>query len=367
MIRYLSFASLLLLLICCKKEATNSITPVISSPSSISVSEDIPGGKATINLATLKSVDKLVTVYYSTSDSSAISGLDYQAVSHGQVQMQAGINYASILIPIYSDTSQKHDLVFKVHLDSVINATLQNRDIRIKIVNVDYSNLVWSDEFNDTTINTSNWNFEQGNNNGWGNGELEVYTNLPANAYISSGSLVIKAISTGGGYTSARMTTQNKQTFTTGRIEIRAKLPQGKGIWPAIWMLGTNISTVNWPKCGEIDIMELLGQNPAKMYGTVHYDYGGHQSKGGNHELLSGSFADSYHIFSLIWQPHHLKWLVDNQVYFSVSDSEINGFSFDLPQFFIFNIAVGGSWPGSPDNTTIFPQTMQVDYIRVYQ
>lgn len=163
------------------------------------------------------------------------------------------------------------------------------------------------------------------------------------------------------------MTTQNKRSFTTGRIDIRAKLPQGKGIWPALWMLGSNITTVSWPQCGEIDIMELLGQTPNLVYGTVHYNNGGHQSLGGNYSLSSGTFSDDFHIFTLIWQPHHLIWQVDGHTYRTISDIQITGFRFDLPQFFIFNIAVGGNWPGPPDNSTVFPQTMEVDYIRVYQ
>ena len=256
--------------------------------------------------------------------------------------------------------------MFKIHIDSISNGFISKETILVKILNTDYTQLVWSDEFNDSTINTANWNFEKGNNAGWGNNELEVYTDSPANSYISNGSLIIKAINTSGTYTSARMTSQNKKTFTNGRIDIRAKLPKGKGIWPAIWMLGTNISTVSWPKCGEIDIMEMLGDNVSKVYGTVHYDNNGHQSSGLNTTLSSGTFSDSYHLFSIIWQPHHLIWLLDNKEYYSVTDTEVSGFRFDLPQFFILNVAVGGNWPGNPDNTSQFPQTMEVDYIRVY-
>jgi hypothetical protein len=367
MIRLIAFASSLLFIISCKKESTLYNFPAINCASNISVYEDDPGGNAKITLSTANPIEKTVIVYYSTSDSSAQSGQDFQGITNGKVQINRGTQSSSIEIPIYSDTLHKLDLVFKVHIDSIINGSMQNRNIRVKIINVDYSNLVWSDEFNDSTINISNWNFELGNNGGWCNAELEVYTDSRSNAYISNGNLIIKAINSGAVYTSARMTTQHKDTFITGRIDIRAKLPQGKGIWPALWMLGSNISTDGWPKCGEIDIMELLGDNPNKAYGTVHYLNGTHQSSGSIHVLSSGSFSDSYHIFSLIWQPHHLKWLIDNEIYYSVASNQIDGFAFDLPQFFIFNIAVGGNWPGNPDSTTVFPQTMSVDYIRVYQ
>jgi Glycosyl hydrolases family 16/Calx-beta domain len=367
MIKSLFLLGLVFLFLACKKDVNTADIPIITNTTTINVFEDDPAGVAKISFALSAPAKKDIIVFYSTSDSSAKSGQDYKSIINGQTQIQHGSISFSVQIPIYSDTLQKNDLVFKVHIDSVINGLISNRDIRVNIINVDYARLVWSDEFNDSIINTSNWNFEKGNNNGWGNNELEVYTDLPSNAYISNGCLVIKALSEGGSYTSARMTTQNKQTFVRGKVEIRAKLPKGKGIWPALWMLGSDITTVNWPQCGEIDIMELLGQDPSTVYGTVHFNNNGHQSIGSSHDLISGSFYDTFHIFSLIWQPHHLNWLIDNQTYLSVADSQISGFAFNLPQFFIFNIAVGGNWPGNPDSTTVFPQSMVIDYIRVYQ
>jgi hypothetical protein len=373
MARLTIFSVLIFCFIACKKESANSSPPILKCASSVTVDEDDPSGSARLFLYTDNAVAKTVIVFYSTIDSSARSSLNYHGISNGKAQINAGTESVSILISIYSDTLNKLDLMFKVHIDSIVNAVIQNRDIMVTIKNVDYATLVWSDEFNDSIINTANWNFEQGNNNGWGNSELEVYTNSRANSYISEGNLIIKAIGSSGYYTSARMTTEGKRFFTNGRIDIRAKLPTGKGIWPALWMLGTNIDNVGdvpgvgWPKCGEIDIMELIGNNNSTVYGTVHYDNGGHQSSGSSYSLNKGSFSDSYHVFSLIWQPHHLKWLVDNEVYNSIAANQVNGFAFNLPQFFIFNIAVGGNWPGNPDTTTTFPQTMVVDYIRVYQ
>jgi len=233
--------------------------------------------------------------------------------------------------------------------------------------------LIWSDEFSGSSINPSDWTFEKGNNNGWGNNELENYTNRTENAFVSNGNLIIEARqeSVGGfNYTSARMITKSKQTFTYGRIDIRAKLPKGKGVWPALWMLGNNIDQKGWPACGEIDIMELLGQEPSRVYGTLHYgnSVATHLSKGGNYVLSAGSFDQQFHVFSLIWDKDNLKILVDDVNFFSAKSSDISGtYPFDQPFFFIFNIAVGGNWPGNPDISTTFPQRMIVDYIRVFQ
>ncbi len=228
--------------------------------------------------------------------------------------------------------------------------------------------LVWSDEFSGGSIDQNNWSFESGNNNGWGNYELEYYTNSSNNAFVSEGNLIIeaRAESIGGSYySSARMTTKGKKSFTYGRIDIRAKLPQGKGIWPALWMLGNNIDDVNWPTCGEIDIMELLGQEPNKIYGTLHWGPI-HQSYGNRKVLTSGTFADSFHVFTMKWTGSSIELLVDDASYF-LMDTTTGNFPFNQNFFFIFNIAVGGDWPGSPDSSTWFPQRMMVDYVRVFQ
>lgn len=237
----------------------------------------------------------------------------------------------------------------------------------VQIQNTDYVNLVWSDEFSISPLDPSVWNYELGGG-GWGNNELETYTNLTDNVHIDSGYLHITATNPSvNDYRSGRITTMGKKEFTHGRIVIRAKLPEGKGIWPALWMLGSNFSTAGWPSCGEIDMMELLGDNPSTVYGTVHGNQGGHQSQGGSYSLPGGKFTDSFHIFTLIWAPNHFQWLVDNNSYLSIGKGQVSYFPFDLPQFFIFNVAVGGNWPGPPNGNTIFPQNMIIDYIRVYQ
>lgn len=231
--------------------------------------------------------------------------------------------------------------------------------------------LVWFDEFSNPTINASNWTHETGGS-GWGNNELEYYTNRDVNSYILGGSLVIEAKkeSYGGkNYTSARLITKGKRYFTYGKIEAKIKLPYGQGIWPAFWMLGENISTVGWPSCGEIDIMELIGggANDKKVYGTAHWNSNGHASYGSNYSLGTGIFADDYHVFSIVWNSKSIQWFVDGSKYVTMDITPAGLAAFHKNQFIILNLAVGGNWPGNPDATTTFPQKMYVDYVRVYQ
>lgn len=235
--------------------------------------------------------------------------------------------------------------------------------------------LVWSDEFNGKRLNEKAWNYETGTgSNGWGNNELEYYTARPENVFLSSGFLVIEARKenyNGSSYTSARITTQGKKEFTYGRIDIRAKLPVDQGIWPALWMLGNNISSVGWPECGEIDIMEVIGKNPSQVVGSFHWKKadGSQGTFNNRYNLPSGDFSDAFHVFSLIWSKDSLQILVDNIPYVKASRQDLtNGpYPFDRRFFFIFNVAVGGNWPGPPDHTTRFPQRMYVDYVRVFQ
>ena len=235
-----------------------------------------------------------------------------------------------------------------------------------------FSRLVWSDEFNGSTINTANWGFDLGGG-GWGNNELENYTNRPENARISNGMLVIEARREnfgGSAYTSARMKTQGKQSFGINTwVEARIDAPEGQGIWPAFWMLGNSISTVGWPSCGEIDIMEIQGQNPFRNFGTIHWadQNGQHVSFGGIFNS-STSLSAGFHSYAISRTGSSIKWYVDRVQYAEANISGgINSTSeFQGPFFVLLNVAVGGNFVGNPDGSTVFPQQMQVDWVRVW-
>jgi beta-glucanase (GH16 family) len=234
-------------------------------------------------------------------------------------------------------------------------------------------NLVWADEFNGNALNLNDWTHEIGTGNwGWGNNELQYYTDGTNNLDVSGGKLTITAKSESQGssnYTSARIKTQGKKEFQYGRIDIRARLPRGQGIWPALWMLGSNISSVGWPNCGEIDIMELVGHQPNRVHGTVHFGTSTPSTqRTSSYSLGTAEFGDEFHVFTLIWEQNKMEWYVDDKKYHTVTSSGTGGiYPFNDKFFFIFNVAVGGQWPGSPDATTVFPQQMEVDYIRVFQ
>jgi beta-glucanase (GH16 family) len=244
-------------------------------------------------------------------------------------------------------------------------------------------NLVWSDEFNGKNgskpdVNKWSYNLGTGVNyciqEGWGNGEMEYYTDRTENSYIQDGKLIIKAIKEDYQeklYTSARLVTKNKAEWTYGRFDIRAKLPHGvglQGIWPAIWMLPTDNKYGNWPESGEIDIMEMVGRDPDKVFGTLHY--------GLPWQHPSESFKlpnEDYHEFALEWEESQIRFYVDNQLYGTRTKAEwystgrTNLAPFDQPFHLVLNVAVGGGYPGYPNIKSVFPQTMKVDYVRVYQ
>lgn len=238
------------------------------------------------------------------------------------------------------------------------------------LINAQSYSLVWSDEFFSSSLNTNNWTMETGGG-GWGNNELQYYTDRLDNAYIEDGKLVIEAKeeSFGGrNYTSARLKTEGKKFFKYGKIEARIKLPHGQGIWPAFWMLGENIGSVSWPACGEIDIMEKIGgtNNENVVYGTLHWEENGHASYGGHYNLNGSVFSEDYHIFGIEWTPQTIKWYVDGTMYHSTDITPAGLSEFHEDFFILLNVAVGGDWPGPPDGTTVFPQKMYVDYVRVY-
>jgi beta-glucanase (GH16 family) len=228
-------------------------------------------------------------------------------------------------------------------------------------------NIVWSDEFNGTSINRNNWTYDLGGG-GWGNSELETYTSSPQNSYVSNGLLHIVVLQSGGGtgYTSARMKTQGLyNTPTYGRFQWRAALPAGTGMWPALWLLGSDYPSVGWPACGEIDVVENNGATPTWVQGSLHSNSGGPTAI---YNLPNGGSTTNFHIYELDWTPTTIQWLVDGHVY----ETQSIGAPFNAPFFFIMNVAVGGNYVGNPSTNainsgTVFPQQMLVDYVRVLE
>lgn len=240
--------------------------------------------------------------------------------------------------------------------------------------------LAWSDEFhgaNGSAPDPTKWTEETGGN-GWGNHELEYYTARPRNAVIQDGNLAITAIKetfTGSDgvsrdYTSARLKTANHFSTAYGRFEARIKIPRGKGIWPAFWMLGDNIDTVGWPASGEMDIMENIGSEPDKNHGSMHGPgYSGGNALTAVFTLPTGAFADDFHIFAIEWEPNSVRFYVDDKLYSARTSKDVpkgGKWVFDHPFFILLNVAVGGDFPGNPDSSTTFPKTMLVDYVRAY-
>ncbi|PZE90032.1 glycoside hydrolase family 16 protein [Curtobacterium sp. MCBD17_008] len=234
--------------------------------------------------------------------------------------------------------------------------------------------LLAADEFDGPAGSAPNpgiWRHDLGGG-GWGNGELEVYTDSRRNSALDgNGNLAITARrEADGSYTSARLTTQGTYSVQYGRVEARIKIPRGQGIWPAFWMLGADLPQVGWPACGEIDVMENIGREPGTIHGTVHGPgYSGAEGIGTAATLPSGAFADAFHVYAVDWRPGSISWSVDGATYRTITPADTNGdpWVFDKPFFVVLNVAVGGGWPGAPDATTPFPQQMLVDWIRVWQ
>ena len=229
--------------------------------------------------------------------------------------------------------------------------------------------MVWQDEFEtDGAPDNTKWAYDLGAG-GWGNNELQAYTNNAQNVIIEDGSLKITALNNGGSYTSARIKTQGKFDQAYGRFEARIKLPWGPGIWPAFWMLGANIETVPWPQCGEIDIMEYRGQQPNLINGTVHGPgYSGGAAITKTFGFENDRFDVDYHVFAIEWGVDYIQYFVDDVPYLEINPADLTGeWVYDHPFFLILNVAVGGNYVGFPTPGTPFPQTMYVDWVRVYR
>ncbi len=322
----------------------------------------------------------------------AVSPDDFEILTTGQLVFAPGETKKFIEIKIVGDETKEPKEAFQVKLYNPLNAKLANDVANIFIEDDDDNtaglviptgghtspttypgyNLVWADEFNADTLNTNFWTQETGAG-GWGNHELQHYR--ADNTTFKNGNLIITAKRQNYGssnYTSSRIVTKGKKAFKFGRIDIRAALPKGQGLWPALWMLGANIDAVSWPACGEMDIMELTGDLPTRVLGTVHFGANTSQHQYvSQSKYLSGAanFQDEFHVFSLVWVADKIEFLVDDAVFHTITPASLNGaaYPFNKPFFFVFNVAVGGDLPGSPNGSTPFPQSMIVDYVRVFQ
>ncbi len=333
-------------------------------------------------------------VKFSVLPGTALDSFDYEVLTSGQLVFVPGETRKTIEFKVIGDEAKEPVEAFSVQLYNPLNVKLAKEIMTITIKDDDDNtagltipttgyntpitypgfNLVWADEFDGTALNPDFWTYETGTgNNGWGNNELQYYRE--ENTTVKDGFLVITAQKQAFGssdYTSSRLVTKGKKAFKFGRIDIRAALPKGKGIWPALWMLGTNIDAVSWPACGEIDIMELTGDLPNRVLGTVHYGANTSQHQYNTQaKYLSGNatYQDEFHVFSLNWVADKIEILVDDVVFQTITPANLNGaaYPFNKTFFFIFNVAVGGQLPGSPDASTPFPQSMIVDYVRVFQ
>ncbi len=234
--------------------------------------------------------------------------------------------------------------------------------------------LMWTDEFNEAQVDTTKWNHEV-NGDGGGNNELQYYTKSKANSYTVGGKyLVIKAIKQnykGKFYTSARLNTKKKADWTYGRFDIRAKTPVQQGVWPAIWMLPTDWVYGTWPQSGEIDIMESIGHQPKTCYGTIHFGqpWPNNSHLGDTIETKEGDLSTAFHVYSVEWEPNEIRWYFDGELYNTKKNTDVSPqrWPFDQSFHMILNLAIGGEWPGPPDEATTFPKYMFVDYVRVYK
>jgi len=274
----------------------------------------------------------------------------------------------------------KRSSIFLLSLSLFVSAQVPLQEKSSAISSKNWT-LVWSDEFNgppNSAVDPAKWVLETGGN-GWGNNELEYYTQRPQNSFQRDGNLVIRVLrekfngpdAVSRDYTSARLKTQGKFSQRYGRFEARIMIPRGQGIWPAFWMLGDDIDKTGWPDSGEIDIMENIGKEPALVHGTIHGPgYSGEHGIGGQFALPGNpKFADGFHVYAVEWEATAIRFYVDDDLYETRTPADLPKgakWVYDHPFFILLNVAVGGYWPGNPDTTSTFPQEMLVDYVRVY-
>lgn len=392
----LSFVALLLTVIACEKESTTDIDGVPEPGISI---EDISAqegnsGMTDFNFAISlnRSYPSDITINYTTHEGTAKATDDFQSVTNGSITIEAGKTSGFITVKVVGDDIRENVETFSVELletnkgvivKKTATGTILNDDVKLEIATTGYSTpdnypnftLVWSDEFTDG-YDSNIWTNQNGNGCpdlcGWGNNELEYYTDRPENIYTQQGNLIIEAKKEsymGFEYTSSKLITKDKKFFKYGRIDVRAQLPKGKGIWPAFWLMPQHDVYGGWPRSGEIDMMEMVGHQPNQSHGTIHYGNGPSSIyTTSSYTLPQGILNDEFHVYSLIWEEDLLVWLVDDVEFKRVTPADLNGenWPFNEEFYMIINFAVGGNWPGSPDATTEFPQWLIVDYVRYF-
>lgn len=372
------------------------LTLPVASSADLSINEGDVNADATMTITLTGDNKTNVVIDFATINVTA-DGSDFEVLTKSPLIFKEGETTKEIAFKIIGDEVKETKETFQIKFYNPKNAKLE-KDLYTVSINDDDDNsaglvipssgyttpkeyagysLSWADEFDGDSLNSAFWTYELGDgcpsNCGWGNNELQYYR--PDNTTVTQGNLVITAKKQSFGsrqYTSSRIVTKGKKFFKYGRIDIRAALPKGKGLWPALWMLGTNIDAVSWPACGEIDIMELAGDLPNRVLGTVHYgsNFSTHQYKSFAKYLNDNAdFNSAFHVFSINWEVDKIEFLVDDELYATVTPATLNGaaYPFNKNFFFIFNVAVGGNFPGNPDANTAFPQNMIVDYVRVFK
>ena len=384
---FLLLSLTVLIIGCSPDDAPNPELPsiIIQDATVIETDNDQTVG---ITVTLNKAAETNVVFNYSTIAGTALSGVDFNPISDELFTINAGETTGNIEFVIKGDNVEEGDETFEIAFLNPVGGSLVNSKITVIISDDDVDGgvqipsggydapatypgftLVWEDNFDGTALG-SHWTQEIGRgSSGWGNNELQYYR--AQNTTVANGYCIIEAKQenfSGANYTSSRMITKGAEDFKYGRIDIRAALPEGQGIWPALWMLGSNIDQVSWPNCGEIDIMEIVGHEPNKLHGTLHWgDVNGNHAQYGGYKNSSIDLSEEFNVYSIIWTQTQITWLLNNVQYHVININEAQFDEFRENFFFIMNVAVGGNWPGSPDATTVFPQRMIVDYIRVHQ
>jgi beta-glucanase (GH16 family) len=398
----LQYLPLLILIGCSKGSGGDDNPPPPAALPAITI-EDLSlfegnGGSTSFNVQVKLNAasQEEVSVNFSLQAGTAKAGEDFVAASNQILRFAPGETQKNISISVVADDIREGEDELSVQLSNPTKATLsrnaalvtiRNDDSKVAFTNDGYDaptsypgyTLAWADEFNAGTLDASSWSHQNGdgcdiNLCGWGNNELEYYTNRPENLFFQDGKLIIEARKENfatRNYTSSKIISSAKRKFKYGRVDVRAKLPTGKGIWPAFWMLPQDNKFGGWPTSGEIDIMEMVGHDPIRTHGTVHYGPGpGSTSVSRSTTAATGTLHDKFHVYSIEWEEDEIRWYLDGNLFSTFRKSDVQAgmiYPFNEDFYFIINLAVGGNWPGSPDATTYFPQWLIVDYIRVYQ